>query len=290
MLVVLVMANGLGLGWFVSAYRQREAVAALERAGCTVRYDWQPAIEGWRGHDEAAWEQLLRNCLGADCFSNVVAVDFCTNGSNREMLLLSRFRQLEDVSFAYSPVSNASLAMLNGLSSLTRLNLRNIKVSRRELALLIKSNRLKSLDLARTDITDAELGELNAATSLEELWLDHTAITDAGLSHLRGLIRLSHLSLVGTAISDAGLVQLKNLSSLDSLEVLETRVTDAGVLDFHRALPRTRFQRQWDSPWCASRTWESSLVQRAKQRLDSEARREDHRVSNDSKSPPLREE
>jgi hypothetical protein len=287
MLIVLVMVSGSGLGWFVSARRQRAAVAALEGAGCSVRYDWQPEIEGWRGRDEPAWKQWLRNDLGSDCFGSIVAVDFCANGSDREMLLLSRCRRLENLSLAYSPVSDAGVAMLRGLGNLKQLDLRNVKVCDAELARLVKSNPLKSLDIARTDITDAGLAQLSGETSLEVLCLDHTKITDAGLSHLRRLSKLSYLSLADTSITDAGLIHLKALSNLDTLNVAGTPVSDGGVRDFLRARPRTRIHRRSDLPCGQLAIHVSRLVERAKRLLDSEARRQDHRVFDGRLSPPL---
>lgn len=41
-LLVLVLVIGAGLGWIVRAARiQREAVAAITRAGGSVKYDWK---------------------------------------------------------------------------------------------------------------------------------------------------------------------------------------------------------------------------------------------------------
>ena len=41
-LIILVLVIGGGLGWVVrSAQLQREAVAAIQRAGGRVKYDWE---------------------------------------------------------------------------------------------------------------------------------------------------------------------------------------------------------------------------------------------------------
>jgi hypothetical protein len=41
-LIVFVIVVGAGLGWFVrQAHVQRDAVAAIEEAGGSVRYDWE---------------------------------------------------------------------------------------------------------------------------------------------------------------------------------------------------------------------------------------------------------
>jgi hypothetical protein len=131
------------------------------------------------------------------------------------------------------------------------------------------------------------LAQLSGETSLEVLCLDHTKITDTGISHLRGLSNLAYLSLADTAITDAGLIHLKALSNLDKLDVAGTPVSDAGLLDFLRARPRTKIQRHSDLLCGQLAIHVSRLVERAKRLLDSEARRQDHRVFDGRLSPPL---
>jgi hypothetical protein len=75
-LIVLVIVIGLGLGWIVRSTRiQREAVAAIERAGASVTYD-----SGWTENrlplNREPWApKWLVNMIGVDFFGHVVEVD-----------------------------------------------------------------------------------------------------------------------------------------------------------------------------------------------------------------------
>jgi hypothetical protein len=47
-LIVIVIVVGVALGWIVrEAHIQRDAVAAIEKAGGSVRYDWESWVPKW---------------------------------------------------------------------------------------------------------------------------------------------------------------------------------------------------------------------------------------------------
>jgi mono/diheme cytochrome c family protein len=96
---------------------------------------------------------------------------------------------------------------------------------------------LTDLNLAYTRITDAGVAALAGLTNLTRLHLEQTQITDAALSHLKGLTRLYYLNLYGTQVTDAGLEQLKGLKSLRRLFLWQSKVTDEGVASLQKALP-----------------------------------------------------
>jgi internalin A len=74
-LIVLIFVIGYGLGWIVYCARvQRDAVAAIERAGGNASYNWQesngqpvPEAQPW-------WPKWLVERVGVDYFGNVIAV------------------------------------------------------------------------------------------------------------------------------------------------------------------------------------------------------------------------
>lgn len=96
---------------------------------------------------------------------------------------------------------------------------------------------LTDLNLAHTKVTDAGLAAIAGLSNLTRLHLEQTSITDAGLAHLKGLTRLHYLNLYGTQVTDAGLEQLKALKSLKRLYLWQSKVTDAGVESLQKALP-----------------------------------------------------
>src|SRR5262249_25028220 len=143
-----------GLGWTVQrANVQRDAVAAIERAGGHVYYDWQcdpngmPLPVASASEDASAsvlgapphWPSALVKGLGVDYFGHVVTVDMESRGSD------------------------AVLAHVGTLG------------------------RLEHLSLTASRLSDARLAHLGQLSHLQELTLGGTGITDAGLVHLKGL-------------------------------------------------------------------------------------------------------
>jgi mono/diheme cytochrome c family protein len=96
---------------------------------------------------------------------------------------------------------------------------------------------LTDLNLAGTKVTDSGLAAIAGLANLTRLHLELTSITDAALAHLKGLSRLRYLNLYGTQVTDAGLENLKGLTKLRRLYLWQTKVTDAGVAALKSALP-----------------------------------------------------
>ena len=268
-LIVLVLVIGCWLGWIVRSARiQREAVAALERESVWVEYDseWEsgrstqgqkPAPRGW-----------LVSLLGIDYFSEVTAVGinlrstpsdltFVHIGNLTRLQRLSCFEPVSDAEVAHlkgltslsylyvggSQISDAGLAHLKSLTSLKSLSIGNTRVSNAGLARLRALTKLSSLDLSSTGLTDAGLAQLAGMANLSELWLYNTRDSDVGLAHLSGMTKLSGVNLHRTRVSDAGLTHLKGLAGLRKLYVNDTRVTEAGVKELEQALPNLTIYR-----------------------------------------------
>jgi hypothetical protein len=191
-LIVLVLVIGAGLGWVVRSARiQREAVAAIEKVGGGVIYDWE-----WKNGDYIwsgkPWPpKWLMERIGVDYFGQVVVVYSRKNNrmSDAEMVYVGHLAGLVSLSLSGSSATDFGLANLRGLTD------------------------LQELELDDTQVTDVGLAHLKGLTKLSRLELDNTQVTDVGLAHLKALTSLSELDLSGTQVTDDGLNELKRALS-----------------------------------------------------------------------------
>ena len=222
---LIVAALDRGLPWLdrPPAHVQRDAVAAVERAGGNVQYH-RIATD-----DPPWWPDWLVDRLGVDCFDSVEWVDMrlekCWDAD------LAKVGRLSDLGWLTlwplpwdSParaLTDAGLLHLKGLTNLTYLD----------------------LSVSSTPVTDGGLVHLGTLANLTRLELSNTQVTDAGLVHLKGLTNLTALVLSQTHVTDAGLAHLKSLTNLAFLDLRRTQATDAGVNDLNQTLPRLAIDR-----------------------------------------------
>jgi Leucine rich repeat/Leucine Rich repeat len=241
-LIVLVLVIGLAVGWIVrSAQVQRDAVAAIAKAGGAVGYDWEHGRPGGNGAPRAP--EWLVDALGVDYFGHVVAVESFTNASDAVLTHVLCLPELYELSLKGPNVTDSEIARLKELTKLTSLGLDGTQVSDAGIARLTELTKLTSLSLRFTKVTDAGLAHLTRLTNLSSLDLAGTGLTDAGSVYLKGLTNLEVLDLRGTEVTDAGLVHLRGLKKLEFLELEGTRVTDAGINELAAALPRVEINR-----------------------------------------------
>lgn len=205
-LLVLVLLVGATLGLIVHRARvQRDAVAAIERAGGGVMYEWQfkDGIPNREGTPRVP--KWLVDLVGVDYFGSAVYVIFIRECRDQDLAQIGRLRRLERLDIGHSRVTDAGLAHLEGL------------------------NRLQLLDLAGTPISDRGLVHLGRLTGLEILYLNFTTVGDTGLAHLKDLGKLQSLDLGTTNVTDGGLAHLKGLSNLRALTLIECPVGDEGL-------------------------------------------------------------
>lgn len=219
-LLVLVLVLGGWLGLMVHHARvQREAVAAIERAGGTVRYDWQWKNDRPVPNGRPWWPTGLVDLLGVDYFGTVTYVNLYDDGSDDQLVQVGRLGRLESLNLGMSQVTDAGLVHLEGLTH------------------------LRVLSLIGTEIGDAGLEHLKGLTRLNVLHIENTRVTDAGLIQIEKLTELRKLGLAGNAVSNAGLAHLKGRVSLRELNLYGTRVTDAGVQQLRETLPNLKIIR-----------------------------------------------
>jgi hypothetical protein len=172
-LLVFVTLAGCGFGWFglkvQEARRQQAAVAATERLGCDVGYDYQFDSQGdFVPNQTLPGPVWLHSLLGDDFFRKVYSV--------RGFYFFRRKDR---------PFIDADLELVKELTT------------------------LKVLYLWGTKVSDAGLANLQGLTRLEELDLRCPHVSDAGLDYLKGLTQLKELRLYDTQVSDGGVAKLQ---------------------------------------------------------------------------------
>jgi Leucine Rich repeat len=216
-LIVLVLLIGAGLGWLVrSAHVQRDAVAAIRRAGGGVTYDWEWNSGKCATGGEPWAPKWLVGLIGVDYFAHVTSVWLLPVPTDGTIVEVGHLTQLERLQLIGGIASDGGLIHLKGLTKLSGLSLSNNQVS------------------------DAGLVHLNGLTKLSDLDHSYNQVSDAGLVHLKGLTKLSVLDLERTQITDAGLAHLNGLSELRNIGLTGTRVTQSGVQELQKELPNAQ--------------------------------------------------
>ena len=115
-LLVLILVIGGWLGSIVrSARSQRQAVAAIQKARGSARYDWENGRPTADWHGKPWVPTGLVQSLGVDYFARVVAVDhggWTTHAgvySDAEMVHLGRLNGLVQLTLDRSSVTDAGL-------------------------------------------------------------------------------------------------------------------------------------------------------------------------------------
>jgi internalin A len=195
-LLVFVLVIGAGLGWIVhQAHIQRDAVAAIVRAGGVVEYDWQRSNRKSIPGGEPSAPRWLVHLIGSDYFGHVTAVWLSdTKETDAPLADVGRLTRLEEFYINSQAISDAGLEHLTGLTNLS------------------------VLWLYRTQVTDAGLAHLKGLTHLSSLRLHGTRVTDAGLVYLKRLTNLKRLVISGTRVTDAGATELNQ--ALPSLKII----------------------------------------------------------------------
>ena len=225
-LIILVLMIGLGLGCAVhlirGAHCQRDTVAAIERSGGTVWYDWEWKDDRPIPNGKPRWPKWLVDRVGVDYFGHVVSVVFAAQDgrlSDSELAAVRPVGRLENLYLSSSSVTDAGLSQIEDQSS------------------------LESLWLDFSQVSDGGLSHLKRLTSLKRLCLCGTKVTDAGVAQLKGLANLEGLDLRGTMVTDGAITHLRELKRLRWLYLTGSEVTPAGVQSLQEAFPQLAILR-----------------------------------------------
>ena len=229
-LMILVLILGGGIGWIVHRARvQRDAVAAIEKAGGWVRYDWESGKFVFLPRRPPGWPRWLVDRLGIDYFGNVVSVELYGRGSDAELVSVARLDSVCMLNLSGSSVTDAGLCDVGGMSCLFELCLDDTDITDVGIAHLKRLTNLRRLCLDRTDVTDHGVAHLQGLTRLTKLSVNDTAVSGEGLAQIAGLPCLSSLMLEGTQATGADMVHLKRLSGMEYLRLNDTRLDDVGI-------------------------------------------------------------
>jgi len=156
-LAVFVLVCAVVCSWLAvemqQARRQREAVAAIEKAGASVGYDLLFDGHSWVGEPGPvpAW---LVTLAGEDFFIDVGSVQFSYGDvTDDDLKQLEQFPRLRRLWLDGTDVTDAGLEHLGGLSHLRQLGLSETAVTDAGMKHLIGLSDLQQLDLTRTKVT-----------------------------------------------------------------------------------------------------------------------------------------
>jgi internalin A len=266
MLMLVVLIVGGWLGWLCYRARvQGEALAAIERAGGKIWFDWQWKNGRFQAAGKPGW---LRRQLGPGFFEEpkFVAVESTAGApvasqiNDGLMLQIGRLRNLQTLRVVSASVTDAGLAQVRNLRDLRELTFQSSKVTSLGPANLGGLTRLESLSFQCMFVRKLDLGFLRGLSSLRDLrisgsrqkvQLDLTPLeglpqlqklslgfilTDADLAHLKGLRNLTSLGLNGQGITNSGLQYLRSLRALKELRLFNVTVTDLQPLSLLASL------------------------------------------------------
>lgn len=227
-MMILVMVLGGWLGWITHRARvQRQAVAAIVRAGGYVAYDYDWMNPGAKPRGPA-W---LRGLIGRDYFDTVWGVGADTPAADDAVVAqIGRFSQVRWLGLQGSTVTDAGLAGLSEMHALRTLHMRAPNVDGSGFRHLSGLRDLKNLHFQQTPITDENLAYLVPLTGIENLSLTNTRVGDAGMTHVAKMAGLKKLKLASPNIGDKGLRELGRIHRPIQISVFpKTRITPEGI-------------------------------------------------------------
>lgn len=115
-LIAVVLVISVWLGSLVRHRIQREAVAAIRRAGGWCLYDWQ-----WQGHHgeffgEPWAPDWLTRLIGVDYFGHIMEVNLYEFTTDAKVAPVAQLERVERLSLFRTTVSDAGLVHLGGLA------------------------------------------------------------------------------------------------------------------------------------------------------------------------------
>lgn len=147
--------------WLYKAREQREAVAALTKAGGNVVYNFEVQDEPHRLH----CPMWLVDVLGVDYVASVISVGFYNQRiSATQLEAIDALSSLEGLYLNRSQITDIGLEHVKGLTG------------------------LEELDLGDTQVSDAGLESLEGLTALRWIRLVGTQVTDAGAARLQKVL------------------------------------------------------------------------------------------------------
>jgi internalin A len=122
-LIVVVLVLGGGLGWVVNRARvQREAVAAIERAGGSIKYKWDYTVGTLISSEEPAWPKWLLKNVGPNYLAHIAEADLARGATDELVRPVAGLKSLETLILRKAKITGPGLAPVAGLADLHNLN------------------------------------------------------------------------------------------------------------------------------------------------------------------------
>jgi hypothetical protein len=226
LVVAIICAPLAWLSWIMQMKRtEREAVAALERLGGEVLYDWQvgedllplkaPTPRG------PAW---LRTVFGDDILTRPLVVSLPS-----EWVFAN--------SASDGAIGDNDLGLLEDLPRLRALTVYSSNVTDDGLKVLARLTGIQRLSLLTPRITVATLAELQLLPELDTLSLSHCKLSGEDILHVSKLQGLKRLELEGAELTDADILPLASITGLRELTVSSPSVSQEVRRKLSAALP-----------------------------------------------------
>ena len=122
--------------------------------------------------------------------------------TDQHLEIISKLPHVKVFDLSGTWITDAGVAHLARMSSLTLLNLNGTETSDIGLRVVTNMPDLRALLANRTQITDAAMDHVQTLSKLEGLDISDTRVSDLGVSAIKGLTGLKSLWLGGTKISD----------------------------------------------------------------------------------------
>lgn len=244
----------LSLGYeYSNAKRQERAVAAIEKAGGRVEYDWSTSTVRSVMKPQPRGPAWLRTLLGPHYFNSVVGVDIShtlVHGSPSDFeSFKAALRQLPTLKrlhvFALE-LSDDNFTVIGQLQSLEALSLARIELTEGGAQQIAHIKNLRKLSLGDAVVPAAALVQIKDLPLLQALtvycrhedrapngapiWnLEKYALRDDALTSLPTLTALRDLSLTFTQITDDGIAIIGRMINLRNVDISSPKITNASM-------------------------------------------------------------
>ena len=207
--------------------RRARAIDMIRRLGGRVsvtlgKADGVTIDEDWAGGDQA-----LRNLRLLPDVTRVNLEDSPITDAG--MVHLAGLTKLTHLYLGHSQVKGPGLVHLKGLKKLSHLSLRYMPIEDKWLRHVGEMTHIHALGLDDTQVTDDSILLLARMSNLRTLWLDRSKVTGVGLARLKPLRKLATLDLDGVKLPAEDLASLAKLSLLTELYLQDTPTSDEGV-------------------------------------------------------------
>jgi Leucine rich repeat len=154
--------------------------AVLMAAGCEEGPATQEEL------DAIAQVQQLRGHVITNQKGHCVRVELAgIDIANGDLVVLDKLHYVTTLSLEATPLTDAGLAHLKGMTQLKRLSLRRTKITDAGLANLEGLSSLEELDLEYVPLTNQSIPHLAALGGLRKLYVGPSGPTEGGLDTLR---------------------------------------------------------------------------------------------------------